>query len=90
MYRFFIEGVLKKFKAEDSKVVVIFDHTTCDDRFVMLSFMLSVGKRGIPQYYKVYEYKDPKNKNMEDVKEGLRKVKKKHGIQQQMEIQKKQ
>lgn len=76
MYMFFIEGVLKKFKAEDNKVVVIFDHTTCDDRFVILNFMLSIGKRGIPLYYKVYEYKDPKNKNMEDVKEGLRKVEK--------------
>ena len=74
MYMFFIEGVLKKFKAEDNKVVVIFDHTTCDDRFVILNFMLSIGKRGIPLYYKVYEYKNPKNKNMEDVKEGSRKV----------------
>lgn len=45
MYIFFIESVLKKFKAEDNKVVVIFDHTTCEDRFVILSFMLSVGKR---------------------------------------------
>lgn len=54
----------------------VFDHTTCDDRFVILSFMLSIGKRGIPLYYKVYEYKDPKNKNMEDVKEGLRRIQK--------------
>ena len=30
MYIFFIESVLKKFKAEDNKVVVIFDHKTCD------------------------------------------------------------
>lgn len=44
MYIFFIESVLKKFKAEDNKVVVIFDHTTCEDRFVILSFMLSIGK----------------------------------------------
>ena len=58
MYIFFIESVLKKFKAEDNKVVVIFDHTTCEDRFVILSFMLSVGKRGIPLYYKVYDYKE--------------------------------
>ena len=59
MYIFFIESVLKKFKAEDNKVVVIFDHTTCEDRLVILSFMLSVGKRGIPLYYKVYDYKVP-------------------------------
>lgn len=76
MYIFFIESVLKKFKAEDNKVVVIFDHTTCEDRFVILSFMLSVGKRGIPLYYKVCDYKDPNNKSMKDVKEGLERVKK--------------
>ena len=46
MYMFFIEGVLKNFKAENNKVVVIFDHTTCEDRFVILSFMLSIGKKG--------------------------------------------
>lgn len=57
-------------------MVVIFDHTTCEDRFVILSFMLSVGKRGIPLYYKVYDYKDPNNKSMKDVKEGLERVKK--------------
>ena len=76
MYIFFIESVLKKFKAEDNKVVVIFDHTTCEDRFVILSFMLSIGKRGIPLYYKVYDYKDSNNKSMKDVKEGLERVKK--------------
>lgn len=75
MYLYFIEGILKNFKAEDKKVVIIFDHTTCKDKFVILSFMLSIGKRGIPIYYKVYDYKDPKNKNMEDVKEGLKKIK---------------
>ena len=74
MYIFFIEEVLKNFKAEDDKVVIIFDHTTCEDRFVILSFMLSIGKRGIPIYYKIYDYKDPNNKSMEDVKEGLAKV----------------
>ena len=76
MYIFFIESVLKKFKAEDNKVVVIFDHTTCEDRFVILSFMLSIGKRGIALYYKVYDYKNPNNKSMKDVKEGLERVKK--------------
>ena len=72
---FFIEEVLKSFKAEDNKVLVVFDHTTCEDRFVILSFMLSIGKRGVPVYYKVYDYKDPNSKSMKDVKEGLRKVK---------------
>lgn len=62
--------------AEDNKVVIVFDHTTCENRFVILSFMLNIGKRGIPLYYKVYEYNDPKNKSIEDVKEGLRKVEK--------------
>ena len=75
MYMFFIEEVLKGFKAEDNKVLIVFNHTTCEDRFVILSFMLSIGKRGVPLYYKVYDYKDPNNKSMKDVKEGLRKVK---------------
>lgn len=74
MYMFFVEEVLRGFKAEDNKVVVIFDHTTCEDRFVILSFMLSIGKRGIPLYYKVYDYNDPNNKSMKDVKEGLKRV----------------
>ena len=73
---FFVEEILKNFKAEDNKVLIVFDHTTCEDRFVILSFMMSIGKRGIPLYYKVYEYDDPRNKSMEDVKEGLRIVKK--------------
>lgn len=76
MYLFFVEEILKNFKAEDNKVLIVFDHTTCEDRFVILSFMMSIGKRGIPLYYKVYEYDDPRNKSMEDVKEGLRIVKK--------------
>ena len=76
MYLFFIEEVLKNFKAEDNKVLIVLDHTTCEDRFVILSFMLSIGKRGIPIYYKVYDYKDPNNKSMKDVKEGLEKVRK--------------
>ena len=76
MYRFFIEDILTRFKAEDNKVVIVFDHTTCDDRFVILNFMLSIGKRGIPLYYKVYEYTDSRNKSMEDVKEGLRIIQK--------------
>ena len=69
---FFVEKVLENFRAEDNKVLILFEHTTCEDRFVILSFMLSIGKRGIPLYYKVYDYADPKNKIMEDVKEGLK------------------
>lgn len=76
MYQFFVEDILTRYKAEDNKVLIVFDHTTCDDRFVILNFMLSIGKRGVPLYYKVYEYKDPKNKNMEDVKKGLRIIQK--------------
>lgn len=76
MYQFFVEEILEKFKAEDNKVLIVFDHTTCDNRFVILNFMMSIGKRGIPLYYKVYAYDDPRNKSMEDVKEGLRIIKK--------------
>lgn len=35
---------------------------------IILNFMMSVGKREIPLYYKVYTYDDPNNKSMEDVK----------------------
>lgn len=64
MYFFFIEDVLKRFKVEDDKVVIIIDHTSCEDRFVVLNIMLSIGKRGIPLYYKVYDYNDSRNKSM--------------------------
>ena len=47
MYMFFVEKVLENFRAEDNKVLILFDHTTCEDRFVILSFMLNIRKRGI-------------------------------------------
>lgn len=82
MYQFFVEDILTRYKAEDNKVLIVFDHTTCDDRFVILNFMLSIGKRGVPLYYKIYEYKDPKNKNMEDVKKAINNYKRRFTIEE--------
>lgn len=49
VYSFFIEEILKKYvkRSENNKEVIIFDHTTLDDRFLILKFSLKVGKRAI-------------------------------------------
>jgi hypothetical protein len=50
VYSFFIEEVLKKYvkRSNSRKVIIIFDHTTLDDKFLILQFSLKVGKRAIP------------------------------------------
>ncbi|MBE6050437.1 MAG: hypothetical protein E7214_07210, partial [Clostridium sp.] len=52
-------------------VIIIFDHTTIDDRFVILQFSLKVGKRAIPLWFKLFKYKEDGNKDFMHVKEGL-------------------
>ena len=56
---------------EESKIKIIFDHTTIDDRFVILQFSLKVGKRDIPLWFKLFKYKEDGNKDFMHVKEGL-------------------
>ena len=51
---------------------IIFDHTTIDDRFVILQFSLKVGKRAIPLWFKLFKYKQDGNKDFIHVKEGLK------------------
>ena len=51
---------------------IIFDHTTIDDRFVILQFSLKVGKRAIPLWFKLFRYKQDGNKDFIHVKEGLK------------------
>ena len=36
---------------------IIFDHTTIDDRFVILQFSLKVSKRDIQLWFKLFKYK---------------------------------
>ena len=46
---------------EESKIKIIFDHTTIDDRFVILQFLLKVGKRAVPLWFKLFKYKQDVN-----------------------------
>lgn len=73
VYSFFIEEVIRKYvkRNNNRKVIIIFDHTTLDDRFVILKFSLKVGKRAIPLWYKIFEYKEKGNKSFEHVKQGI-------------------
>jgi hypothetical protein len=73
VYSFFIEEVIKKYVKRNSnkKVIIIFDHTTLDDRFVILKFSLKVGKRAIPLWYKIFGYKEKDNKSFKHVKQGI-------------------
>ena len=50
---------------------IIFDHTTIDDRFIILQFSLKVGRRAIPLWFKLFRYKQDGNKDFIHVKEGL-------------------
>jgi hypothetical protein len=73
LYSFFIEEVLKKYvkRSNNRKVVIIFDHTTLDDKFLILKFSLKVGKRAIPLWYKIFEYDEKGNKSFDHIKEGI-------------------
>ncbi|MFD3157089.1 hypothetical protein ACFIJ5_09545 [Haloimpatiens sp. FM7330] len=73
LYGFFIEEILKKYvkRNANNKIVIMFDHTTIDDRFLILKFSLKVGKRAIPLWYKIFEYDEKDNKNFNHVKEGI-------------------
>ncbi|WP_158220025.1 transposase [Tissierella sp. P1] len=42
-----------------------------DDRFLILQFYLKLGKRTIPLWYKIFNYKEKGNKSFEHVKQGI-------------------
>lgn len=71
LYNFFIYNALKKYKNFSGKVDIIFDHTTIENRFVILQFVMRIGKRTVPLWYKVFHYKEKGNKSFLYVKEGL-------------------
>ncbi|EPY2272923.1 hypothetical protein ACXAUS_001777 [Clostridium sporogenes] len=67
----YIYKFLNKYKSTSNSIYIIFDHTTIEDKFVILQFSLKVGKRTIPLWYKVFRYKENGNKDFKHVKEGL-------------------
>ena len=71
LYEFFAYRLLQKYKFKSKSIYIIFDHTTIDDRFVILQFSLKVGKRAIPLWFKLFRYKEDGNKDFMHVKEGL-------------------
>ncbi len=76
LYNFFIEEVIRKYvkRSNSNKVIIIFDHTTLDDRFLILKFSLKVGKRAIPIWYKIFEYNKKGNKSFEHIKQGIKEL----------------
>ena len=54
LYEFFAYRLLQKYKFKSKSIYIIFDHTTIDDRFVILQFSLKVGKRAIPLWFKLF------------------------------------
>lgn len=71
LYEFFAYRLLQKYKFKSKSIYIIFDHTTIDDRFVILQFSLKLGKRAIPLWFKLFRYKEDGNKDFMHVKEGL-------------------
>ena len=57
LYEFFVYKILQKYKFSSKSIYIIFDHTTIDDRFVILQFSLKVGRRFITLWFKLFRYK---------------------------------
>ena len=74
VYDFFATQMLRRYKPWDKKLIIIFDHTTIEDRFTILQFSMRIGTRAIPLWYKMFKYDDKNNKQFIHVKEGLLKV----------------
>ncbi|WP_142415040.1 hypothetical protein [Hathewaya massiliensis] len=49
-------------------MIIIFDHTTLDDRFLILKFSLKVGKIAIPLWYKMHQRYASKNRRKKKIK----------------------
>lgn len=72
LYEFFAYKLLKKYKFKSKSIHIIFDHTTIDDRFVILQFSFKVGRRAIPLWFKLFRYKQDGNKDFTHVKEDVK------------------
>ena len=57
LYEFFACKLLHKYNFKSKLIYIIFDHTTIDDRFVILQFSLKVSKRDIQLWFKLFKYK---------------------------------
>ena len=64
--------MLQKYKFKSKSIYIIFDHTTIDYRFVILQFLLKIGKRAVPFGFKLFKYKQDGNKDFIYVKEGFK------------------
>lgn len=73
-YYHFIRNIIKLYKSNSSKVIIIMDHTTVEDKFLILQISLKVGKRAIPLWFRVFKYDDENNKNFNHIKDGLNEV----------------
>lgn len=51
---------MQRYKFNIKSIYIIFDHTTIDNRFVILQFLLKVGKRAI-HLFKLFKYKEDNN-----------------------------
>jgi len=71
VYHFFIQYILEKYKPVSNKITIIFDHTTCDDRFIILQFAMKINKRTIPLWFKICKYSDADSYSREYVKDGI-------------------
>ena len=67
----FSKKIVEKIKSKSKQIYIIFDHTTIEDKFLILKFSLKVGKRGIPLWFKTFKYDEDDNKNFLHIKEGL-------------------
>lgn len=76
IYYHFVYHLMKKYikRSDSNKLIIIFDHTTIEDRFLILQFSLKVGKRTIPLWNKTFNYVEDDNKNFKHVKEGLKDI----------------
>lgn len=72
IYEFFVYKLLKNYKNHSKIIYIIFDHTTIEDKFVILQFSLKIGKRAVPLWYKIFLYKEDGNKDFKHVKAGLK------------------
>ncbi|AGK96083.1 IS4 family transposase [Clostridium pasteurianum] len=77
LYYNFIDEIMINYikRSTTNKLVVIFDHTTLEDKFLILKFSLKVGKRAVPLWYKIFEYNEKDNKNFKHIKQGIEEIK---------------
>lgn len=71
VYQIFTEKIIKQYKPKTKDLILIFDHTTIRDKFLILQFSMKVGNRNIPLLYKIFYYNEKNNKQLKYVKEGL-------------------